>query len=157
MTSPGVATAIVERLLPAPPDEVFGEWIDPDALLEWMCPRPARCLKAEVEPWVGGRLRIDIEEAGKQFYVFGTYTDLDRPNRLGFTWSCSTWPDPTLTSYVLVTLVPRGAVQTLMTITHSALTPDLTDQHLRGWRLIAGQLGAVLEQRQIEGNSGVAH
>jgi uncharacterized protein YndB with AHSA1/START domain len=113
-----------------------------------MCPRPARCLKAEVEPWIGGRLRIDIEEAGRQFYVSGTFTDLDRPARLGFTWSCSTWPDPTLTTQVLVTLVPHGAGQTLMTITHSALTPDLIDPHLRGWRLIAGQLDAVLGQRR---------
>jgi uncharacterized protein YndB with AHSA1/START domain len=145
MSTPGVVSAIVERLLPATPDEVYDEWIDPDALLEWMCPRPARCLKVEAEPRLGGRLRIDIEDAGVHFYVHGTYTDLDRPSRVGFTWSCSTWPDPTLTSQVLVTLVPYGLGQTLMTISHSALTPDLLEQHLYGWKLIAGQLQAALQ------------
>jgi hypothetical protein len=35
-----------------------------------------------------------------------------------------------------------------MTISHSALTPDLIDPHLRGWRLIGGQLDAVLGQRR---------
>jgi uncharacterized protein YndB with AHSA1/START domain len=139
----GVATAIVERLLPATPEDVYDEWTNPDALLEWMCPRPARCLKVEADLRIGGRLRIDIEENGARFFVTGTYTDLDRPNRLGFTWSCSTWPNPALRSHVLVTLVPRGD-QTLMTIAHTALTPDLTEQHLRGWRLIAAQLDAVL-------------
>jgi hypothetical protein len=49
---------------------------------------------------------------------------------------------------VLVTLVPHGTGQTLMTISHSALTPDLTDPHRRGWRLIAEQLGAALGQRR---------
>jgi uncharacterized protein YndB with AHSA1/START domain len=144
MTAPGLAIAIVERLLPATPDEVYNEWVSPEALLDWMCPRPARCLKVEIEPRLGGRLRIDIEDAGEQFYVHGTYTELDRPTRLGFSWSCSTWPDPTLTSHVLVTLIPHGDNQTLMTISHSALTPDQVDQHLQGWRLIAAQLEAAL-------------
>jgi uncharacterized protein YndB with AHSA1/START domain len=154
MTGPAAASAVVERLLPATPDEVYDEWIDPQSLLDWMCPRPARCLKVEADLWVGGRLRIDIEDAGRQFSVFGTYTELDRPNRLAFTWSCSNWQDPTVVSQVVVTLVPRGAGQTLMTITHTALPPDLVDQHLRGWRLIAEQLGAALGGRSGSGRAG---
>ena len=141
---PGVVSAIVERILPAPPEEVYDEWLDPDALTEWMCPRPARCVNVFAEPRIGGRLRIDIEESGTHFSVFGRYTDLDRPTRIGFTWSCTTWPDPTLTSQVLVTLAPHGDQETLMTIAHSALTPDLREQHLRGWRLIAQQFEAAI-------------
>ncbi|MGH3626802.1 MAG: SRPBCC family protein [Sciscionella sp.] len=155
MTGPGVATAVVERILPATPDEVYDEWIDPDALLDWMCPRPARCLKVEADPRVGGRIRIDIEDNGQHFYVHGMYTDLDRPARLGFTWSCSTWPDPALVSHVLVTLMPHGAGQTLMTIYHSALTPDLFDQHLTGWRLIAAQLESVLASAGPRDSQGI--
>ena len=147
MTEPGVVTAIVERLLPATPDEVYDEWTDPGALRDWMCPRPARCLNVEAEPRPGGRIRIDIEDRGQQFYVHGTYTDLDRPTRVGFTWSCSTWPDPSLVSQVVVTLQPHGPDQTLMRISHSALTPDLLSQHLHGWRLIAVQLESALGAR----------
>jgi uncharacterized protein YndB with AHSA1/START domain len=147
MTEPGVTSAHVERLLPATPDEVFEQWIDPDALQDWMCPRPARCLKVEIDPRPGGEIRIDIEETGQQFYVHGTYTELSRPTRVGFTWSCSTWPDPSLVTHVLVTLAPQGADRTLMTILHTALTPDLGDQHLHGWTLIAQQLEASLDVR----------
>src|SRR5262245_56291382 len=136
------ASAVVERVLPASPEQVYDEWLDPQALTEWMCPRPARCVNVLAEPWVGGRLRIDIEELGRQFSVFGMYTDLDRPARIGFTWSCTTWPDPTLVTYVLVTLALHGEHETLMTIAHSALTPDLREQHLAGWRRIAQQLEA---------------
>jgi uncharacterized protein YndB with AHSA1/START domain len=148
MSDPGVVSAIVERLLPATPEEVYDEWLDPQALMEWMCPRPARCVNVYTDPQIGGRLRIDIEESGKQFYVVGTYTDLHRPTRIGFTWSCSTWPDPTLTTHVLVTLVPHGDHKTLMTISHSALTPDLREQHLHGWRLIAQQLDIALQHHR---------
>ncbi len=144
MTIPGVTSAIVQRLLPAPPDEVYAAWLDPESLLDWMCPHPARCLNVESDPRIGGRLRIDIEEDGKQFYVHGVYTDLDPPSRLGFTWSCSTWPDPTLQTQVLVTLEPRGADRTFMTITHSALSPDIVDRHRDGWQLIADQLANAL-------------
>ena len=144
MTTPGVSSAIVQRVLPAAPDEVYDAWLDPASLLEWMCPRPARCLKVEADTRIGGHLRIDIEEAGVQFYVHGVFTDLDRPVRLGFTWSCSTWPDPTLSTHVLVTLASHGESQTLMTITHTALSPDLVDRHHHGWELIADQLAVSL-------------
>jgi uncharacterized protein YndB with AHSA1/START domain len=54
--------ALVVRRLPAPPDVVYDEWLDPVALSDWMCPRPARATKIDLEPIVGGRLHIEIEE-----------------------------------------------------------------------------------------------
>src|SRR6266852_1609835 len=42
MTDVPAATAVVRRLLPAAPELVYDEWLDPEALREWMCPRPAR-------------------------------------------------------------------------------------------------------------------
>jgi uncharacterized protein YndB with AHSA1/START domain len=68
---------VVRRLLPAPPDVVYDEWLDPGALADWMCPRPARCRNVESEPRLGGRLRIDIEDGGTQFWVSGEYLVLD--------------------------------------------------------------------------------
>lgn len=144
MTDPDAAVAVVQRRLPASPEAVFDEWLDPDALSDWMCPRPARCLKVETEPWVGGRVRFDIEDSGNMFVVTGRYITIDRPRRLAFTWSCSTWADPAADSVVTVTLKPYGDEQTLMTIEHALLPPDLVEQHARGWTLIAEQLGAAL-------------
>jgi uncharacterized protein YndB with AHSA1/START domain len=136
--------AVVRRLLPAPPEVVYDEWFDPAALADWMCPRPAQCRSIAAEPRVGGALRIDIEENGTEFFVTGQYLVLDRPRRLSFTWSCSTWPDPSLQSVVTVLLEPRGARQTLMTIEHTLLPPALVGQHARGWTVIARQLAEEL-------------
>jgi uncharacterized protein YndB with AHSA1/START domain len=69
---------------------------------------------------------------------------LDRPRRLSFSWSCSTWPDPSLTSVVHVFLEPRENEQTLMTIQHTLLPPGLVGQHQRGWTAIAHQLAGEL-------------
>jgi uncharacterized protein YndB with AHSA1/START domain len=134
-------------MLPARPEEVWQEWIDPAAMADWMCPRPARCLGVELEPVVGGRLRIDIEEAGVRFVVSGEFRELDPPSRLVFTWTCSTWPDPTAISVVTVTLAPRPADATLMTIEHALLPGGLSDQHASGWSTIADQLATTLKQR----------
>jgi hypothetical protein len=48
----GRAVAAVSGLLPAPPELVYEAWPDPASLRDWMCPRPARCLEIEVQPWV---------------------------------------------------------------------------------------------------------
>lgn len=147
MTERAAPTAVVTRVLPAKPDVVYDEWLDVDALTEWMCPRPARATRIELDPRVGGRLRIDIDEAGSQFYVTGKYLVLDRPHQLSFTWSCSTWTDPELESVVTVTLEPHGPAQTLMTIHHALLPPHVVAEHERGWAQIAKQLAAKLEVR----------
>ena len=130
--------------MPAPPEVVFDEWLDADAFSEWMCPRPARPRAIDLDPRIGGRLRLDIEEAGRRFYVLGRYLELDRPRRLSFTWSCSTWLNPDLESVVTVQFEPRGDGQTLMTIEHALLPPDLVEQHEAGWERIATQLNSKL-------------
>ena len=144
---PDAATAVVQRILPAPPDVVYREWIDPDALADWMCPRPARATKIELDARIGGRLQIDIDDGATQFVVSGRYIDLDPPNRLGFTWSCSTWPDPQLESVVAVTLEPHGRAQTLMTIHHTLLPPGSIADHQEGWTQVAEQLDDALPGR----------
>ena len=137
-------TAVVRRILPVPPATVFDQWIDPAALADWMCPRPARCLAVALEPWVGGAIRLDIEDAGTTFAVVGHFRTLDRPRRLSFTWSCSTWTEPDRVSVVTVSLDPQGADRTLMTIEHRQLPPDLVGTHREGWSVIAAQLEVEL-------------
>ena len=44
----------IRRVLRAPPDLVYDEWLDPVGMTEWMCPRPARAVAISLEPSVGG-------------------------------------------------------------------------------------------------------
>jgi uncharacterized protein YndB with AHSA1/START domain len=138
---------VIRRVLPAPPDIVYDEWLDPDALSEWMCPRPARPIKIDIEPRVGGRLYIEVEDGPATFSITGEYLALDRPRQLAFTWSCSTWPDPCLVTVVTVTLSPHGDARTHMTIQHSGLAAEHRSRHDAGWALIADQLGQRLTAR----------
>jgi uncharacterized protein YndB with AHSA1/START domain len=143
----GVPVARVQRVMPAPPNEVFDEWLDPESLAEWMCPRPARCVVVEVEPRVGGRVRFDVDNSGDLVLIVGRFLTIDRPHLLRFTWSHSGWSDPTAVSIVNVALEPVGDDQTLMSIEHSLLpSEEAFEDHQQGWAATADQLAATLSR-----------
>ncbi len=139
MTDQQPAVVVVQRMLRASPDDIYGEWLDAEGMVEWMCPRPAHPTKIELESWVGGRLLIDIDDEGSALSVTGQFLELDEPRRLRFTWRCSVW-DPPADSIVTVSLEPQGDGHTMMTIHHELLPPAVVDGHRHGWALIAEQL-----------------
>ena len=61
----------VQRVMPARPDVVFDEWLDPEALMDWMCPRPSRCVAIIIEPKVGGRVSFDVDDSGSSVLITG--------------------------------------------------------------------------------------
>jgi uncharacterized protein YndB with AHSA1/START domain len=138
--------AVVQRILPAPPDAVYDEWLDAEGMTEWMCPRPVRPTKIVLDPRVGGRIRIDIDDQGFDVTITGEYLELDRPKRIRFTWWCTTW-EPADRSVVTVLLEPDGDQQTLMTIHHTHLPSSLVGGHQQGWTLTAEQFASWLEHR----------
>ncbi|BBY17442.1 SRPBCC family protein [Mycolicibacterium litorale] len=138
------ATVRVQRVMPAPPEEVFDEWLDPEALTEWMCPHPTRVVGVELEARVGGRVRFDVDNVGVRVLITGQFLEIDRPRLLRFTWSNSDWPDPTTVSVVEVTFTPVDDDQTLMSIEHTLLPPTEFDNFHSGWTLTVEQLVAAL-------------
>ncbi|MEH6402187.1 MAG: SRPBCC domain-containing protein [Sneathiella sp.] len=72
----------------APPEMVFDAWTNVDALKAWMGPVSRSCPNAEANPAVGGDYCFPMEaDNGDTSTVVGTYTTIDRPTRLAFTWS----------------------------------------------------------------------
>jgi uncharacterized protein YndB with AHSA1/START domain len=133
--------------MPAPPDVVFDEWLDPDSLREWMCPRPDRIAALTVEPHVGGVVRFDVDAVDRTVLITGRFLEIDRPRLLRFTWSNSNWPDPTAISVVEVTFAPVDDDQTLMSIEHTLVPSTEFDDFHNGWSVTFDQLGALLKHR----------
>jgi uncharacterized protein YndB with AHSA1/START domain len=136
--------ARVQRVMPAAPEVVFDQWLDPESLQEWMCPRPVRVVAVAIEPRVGGSVRFDVDDSGTSVLITGRFLAIDRPHLLRFTWSNSDWPDPTAVSVVNVAFAPFDADQTLMSIEHSLLPPGEFDNFQNGWALTCDQLAALL-------------
>jgi uncharacterized protein YndB with AHSA1/START domain len=134
----------VQRVMPAAPKVVFDQWLDPESLTEWMCPRPVRVVALTVEPRVGGSVRFDVDDSGTRVLIAGRFLAIERPHLLRFTWTNSDWPDPTAVSVVNVAFEPFGDDQTLMSIEHSLLPPEEFDNFYNGWALTCDQLAALL-------------
>jgi uncharacterized protein YndB with AHSA1/START domain len=145
MNEPARAVAIVRRLLPAGPEAVYDEWLDPEALAEFITPAPSRTGRLDIDPRVGGALRLEMIDGESVVEITGAFLELDRPNRLRFTWQSSLGGG--FDSVVTVMFEPSGEDETAMTIEHALLPPDWRDDHEAGWTRIASQLEARLGGR----------
>ncbi len=136
--------AVVTRVMPAPPEAVYDEWLDQTALAEFMCPSPdTRATTIACDPRIGGKLIIVMGDPAGDVHITGEYVVLDRPRRLSFTWRHAGGVD----SVVTITFEPHGEDQTLMTISHVQLPPHLVPGHEAGWTSIAQHLETRLKPR----------
>ena len=124
MTEPA-DPVIVERRMTARRDTVFSFFTDPARWLQW------QGTDAELEAVPGGRLRVNVRGDG---YASGTFTVVDPPHRIVFTWG---WempgnPVPPGSSTVEVDLIDEGDV-TLVRLVHRGLPPQSRELHTQGW------------------------
>jgi uncharacterized protein YndB with AHSA1/START domain len=115
-------TASIE--IDARSDEVFDFLVTEDGMTAWMGQH------AELDPSVGGAFAVDI--AG--YAVRGQYLELDRPNRVVFSWGMAGNPAlPPGTSKVSFTLTPTLRGGTRVDLLHSDLPETEVTGHVDGW------------------------
>jgi len=136
----------IVRRLPASPEEVFDAWTDAESLREWMCPGASHVSALEVDPRVGGRLRVVMSDETRSTEHTGEYRELRRPARLVFTWIS----EHTLGRETLVTVVLRAVgEETELTLTQEQLPDDeARRKHELGWTGIVDKFAAYLDERK---------
>jgi len=126
----------ITRTLPAPPQQVFKAWTNPEALKKWFAPTDQhRTSVPMLELKVGGRYRIEMRHDAKVFIVVGVYQEIRPPDRLVFTWRWESEPDHGEAGNTLVTLElkPRGS-GTELTLTHERFVSEQKrEEHAHGW------------------------
>jgi uncharacterized protein YndB with AHSA1/START domain len=131
---------VVERVVPVAPERAYDAWLEESELRIWMGP----LTEVSVDPRVGGGFRIVMGRAdaeGGPIEHTGEYRELDRPNRLVFTW-VSVYTDGE--SVVTVDLAPvEGG--TRIVLTHEGLPADARDGHREGWASFLERLGELQE------------
>ena len=123
MTVENTLELTVERLIPAPPSEIFDAWLDPKI--------PGTIWNAAERFIVEARVDALFYWTLKGTAHYGRFTEVQRPHRLQHTWvSPNTLGHE---STVTVTFTRQGE-NTLMTLVHSGL-PDheLARGHGSGW------------------------
>ena len=136
---------VVRRVLPVERERVFAAWLDPVSLATWMRPGETTDAIVEVDPRVGGRFRILMQQPRDScsYEHQGEYLAIEPPSLLSFTWiSAATDLRPTV---VTVELHARDG-GTELVLTHRRLSPERVDGHRWGWtdilRLLERELAA---------------
>jgi uncharacterized protein YndB with AHSA1/START domain len=147
MSTAEPARVVLERILSAPPPEVFRAWTDPARLRVFMCPGEVSSTDVEADVRVGGRFRLVMHRGGDALVHTGEYRIVDAPTRLAFTWySPATGPGGSL---VTITLAPH-AKGTRLVLTHEQLPGDESAKaHTRGWTDILEKLARHLPHEEV--------
>lgn len=124
----------LERIMRAPPDQVFRACVEPQSLSEWWGPAGFTVPRVELDVREGGRYRIEMQPPeGDRFSLHGEYREVEPPGRLAYTFR---WDPPTADDQeTLVTLtfqpVDRG---TRLVLDHGPFrTGERYELHEAGW------------------------
>lgn len=142
-TDTGTGTALtltVERVIDATPEALFDAWLDPETMKRFLGPEDITVPDATTDPHKGGRFEVTLRSDGQDRLHAGTYTLIDRPSRLAFTWeSQSSHPETEIT----LSFAP-GPAGTRVTLTQiHFLDKDQRDSHGKAWTSILRKLAAI--------------
>jgi uncharacterized protein YndB with AHSA1/START domain len=144
-------TLRIERTFQAPVEAVFDAWTSEEVLLRWWhAGHDWETTEAEVDLRVGGVVRVvmrdpnkDVEHGGG-----GTYTEIEPPTRLAFTWI---WDGDTRRTLIELDFQETDGITTV-SFTHSGLwDEEAVRSHEDGWRKLFDNLERTLETARREG------
>ena len=155
MTPKKVPVVKLQRTLAAPPHAVYGAWLQPALLRQWMAPGGFEVKRAEVDARVGGHLRIWHADAGLDVGGFECeIVELVPNERIVFRWGF-VGPErangPVYDSLLTITLQAAKGNATTLTLVHerlddlAAAMPDVADKVEVGWALVLEKLAPVLQ------------
>jgi uncharacterized protein YndB with AHSA1/START domain len=83
----GSLVLVVRRTIDAPAERLFRAFTEPEQLLRWWGPAPARCSHAELDLRVGGRYRIgNAFPDGSVVWIVGEFERISPPHELVYSW-----------------------------------------------------------------------
>jgi uncharacterized protein YndB with AHSA1/START domain len=138
-------TLRIERTFRAPAEAVFDAWTSQEVILRWWrVEHEWETAEAEVDLRVGGIVRVVMRDPGKDvdYGGGGTYTEIDPPKRLAFTW---TWDGDTRQTLIELDFKESDGVTTV-SFTHSGLWDETAvREHEDGWSKVLARLQRMLE------------
>ena len=138
-------TVNINKTIHAPIEKVFDAWLNPELLTEFILPMPGMP-KPEVtnDPRVNGKFEIVMHVGDDKVPHTGTYLEIDRPNKLVFSWE-----SPCSTDDSTVTLLIKKAAddKTSIELTHvKFINEETRSDHQGGWTNILQALDSSMRR-----------
>ena len=125
----------IERLIPAAPERVFDYWSEPDELVKWWGPEGFDIPTSALDVRPGGHWRTTMRsQQGDLVTVSGVYREIDKPNRLVFTWGWDN--DEGVRGHeteVTITFEPAPGGTRMVLVQQAFADKDQRDRHMGGW------------------------
>lgn len=80
-------TLRLTRIFDATRERVFDAWAKQDHFVQWMCPPGVEITVCEIDVRPGGAWRVGGHRGDHVFATSGKYVEVERPERLVFTWA----------------------------------------------------------------------
>ena len=142
----GGTTLHLRRTVPASREAVFSAWTDPDSVRRWFGAPDTSIPRADLDVRVGGDYRIEMESPLGTASVFGTYIEVERPERLVYTFCWEGLPAPIAETQVTVEFHDRGAA-TEVVLTHERQPSRAVHEwHRWGWTHSLERFADLLER-----------
>jgi len=122
---------------------VFDAWLDPDTARKFLFTAPGGVIvRIEIEPRVGGRFLIVDRRADQDIEHVGAYLDIDRPQRLMFSFAVPAFSEQSTNVTVDIAQDEAGSA---LTLTHEGVLPEWVEQTRAGWTMILEGLAKALQ------------
>lgn len=133
-----------QRTIPAPPEQVYRAWLEPETMRRWFAPATLSVGKAEVDERIGGRVGIWHRDADGNDVggAEATIEELVPHERIVLAWQFvgpDRSTDPALASRLTLTFTPTPDGNTLLHLNHEHLgglrahAPEIADNVHAGW------------------------
>jgi uncharacterized protein YndB with AHSA1/START domain len=134
----------IERTFDAPAEDVFDAWTSEEVIRRWFIPAQGwQEPSAKVDLRVGGTVRVVMRDpSGAPVEASGEYTEIDRPNRLAFTWTFD--DDPANQQLIEIEFTERDGTTTVVFVNSNISEERRRDAQDDGWSTCFDNLERVL-------------
>jgi uncharacterized protein YndB with AHSA1/START domain len=156
MANVSQTTLVMVRQFDVPAERVFDAWINPVMMRRWLMTNEGTNTLAINEPHVGGTWTIIDERDGVQYTATGEYLEMERPNRLVFTFQMPQFSELTDRLTVEIKALEKGCEMTFTQVinvpheenwSEADIEKALGEYHSgseHGWNLMFGGLKDIL-------------
>lgn len=141
---------IVRKEFSAPAEKVFNAWLDPNWLNRWMFGpdvREEEIIKLKNKPEEGGHFSFIVNRDGQEINHMGTYREIQRPNRLVFTWGVDVEAGDESVVTISIHSTESGCRLTLIH-TMAPKWEEYKDRTQEGWSFMLEKLNLLFSEHK---------